>query len=296
MRNSTFSLKVVDGPGVSNICVLSHDGPLIFGRLQTNDCVLTNDVSISRKHFEICKREGKFWIKDLNSRNGTYLNDRPVLTSELKQGDKIRVGKTRLLIEIGSHENDDVVSIHSSGVASRSNIGVRDSQTTEIISARTLHSGKLAKKRILDDNFAHAFLDLPGCAILINGDVVDSIKQNPVNESVFINHDSCLVFPANFDAWQKVLLFSFGSTSTLFLNHTSPRTNLIAHITACLHKFGASGNFLSEYQELPTEIAIGLLKGIDLVVCDTQDPDVAAAIFEKQHAKWLGEVVSTDEV
>lgn len=65
--------------------------PIKIGRAEGNDIVLIH-ASISRFHAEIFEEEDSFYIKDNNSKNGTYLNG--VLTSkgELKNLDTINLG------------------------------------------------------------------------------------------------------------------------------------------------------------------------------------------------------------
>ena len=288
MPNFSFSLKVVSGPAVPDSHVVSNCTPLICGRQKSNDCVLANDVAISRKHFVIDVSDGKYWIKDLNSRNGTYLNDDLILHSELKQGDEIRVGKSRLVVNL-ENANDPFDSV---GVAHQSKILVRDSQTTECISPRQLHIGKIAKKQIVDDAFTQSFLDLSGSAILVNGGVVESIVEKQILETVVVNNSACLVFPQDLESIRQVMQLSFGSSSIVFFNHTSPRVDFIKFLTSRMDKFGSPQEFLSEYFELPTEIANGFLQGIDLIVCDNGEPESAAVIFELYHARWLGDITT----
>ena len=59
------------------------------------DCVLT-DASISRLHARIERKEGKIFLTDMNSTNGTYKNGLrmdPSETIEIEPGDEIRFGK-----------------------------------------------------------------------------------------------------------------------------------------------------------------------------------------------------------
>lgn len=59
------------------------------------DCVLTDD-SISRMHARIDQKEGKIFLTDMNSTNGTYKNGlrmEPSETIEIEPGDEIRFGK-----------------------------------------------------------------------------------------------------------------------------------------------------------------------------------------------------------
>ena len=67
-----------------------------IGRAHDNDIVIS-DSSVSRYHLEIIKtNDGIFIIKDLDSRNGTYVNGRKIKESELKDTDIIRIGNTTL--------------------------------------------------------------------------------------------------------------------------------------------------------------------------------------------------------
>lgn len=73
-----------------------------IGRSKDNDIVLAND-SISSHHAEIhMRREGVFYIVDLSSTNGVYVNDQRVNQTELKDGDLIELGEVRLRFLIAS--------------------------------------------------------------------------------------------------------------------------------------------------------------------------------------------------
>jgi hypothetical protein len=62
--------------------------------------VVGNDNLMSRLHFEIRDEPGGWWVRDLNSANGTFLNGEPVAASVLKDGDEIVAGKTRFSVDI----------------------------------------------------------------------------------------------------------------------------------------------------------------------------------------------------
>ena len=65
----------------------------ILGRGEDSDIII-NDPEVSRKHSAIDIYENKFVIRDLESTNGTYLNDTRIKEDLLKEGDRIRIGNT----------------------------------------------------------------------------------------------------------------------------------------------------------------------------------------------------------
>jgi two-component system cell cycle response regulator len=67
---------------------------LRIGRERGNQIVLPSD-SVSRRHCRIDKRKATGWfIKDLGSTNGTYVNDELIEEYQLRRGDQIKVGDT----------------------------------------------------------------------------------------------------------------------------------------------------------------------------------------------------------
>jgi two-component system cell cycle response regulator len=78
------------GPGMGTRYALS-DSPMILGR--GNDCdIRINDHSVSRKHARIQPGADGYYAVDLQSTNGTFVNDVPVSICKLKDGDYLRVG------------------------------------------------------------------------------------------------------------------------------------------------------------------------------------------------------------
>jgi pSer/pThr/pTyr-binding forkhead associated (FHA) protein len=61
------------------------------------DCeIFLDDVTVSRKHAVVLQREGTFFVDDLGSLNGTFLNRRRIESGELADGDELQIGKYRL--------------------------------------------------------------------------------------------------------------------------------------------------------------------------------------------------------
>ena len=70
------------------------------GRVHANT-VAIDDQKASREHCRITRRpDGSCELVDLDSRNGTHLNGQRVQKSVLHDGDKIRIGKTTLLVHL----------------------------------------------------------------------------------------------------------------------------------------------------------------------------------------------------
>ncbi len=71
----------------------------IIGR--SSDCdVQLLDTQLSRRHTQIERKDGEFWVRDLESRNGTYLGDARIEEPcRLTSGDEIRVGGLSLIFD-----------------------------------------------------------------------------------------------------------------------------------------------------------------------------------------------------
>ncbi len=78
-----------------------------IGRSPECDVVIS-DASISRRHARLQRREASYWLVDLQSRYGCFVNDQPVHEVALKHGDKLRLGNVVLQFEdLGSDERAD---------------------------------------------------------------------------------------------------------------------------------------------------------------------------------------------
>jgi pSer/pThr/pTyr-binding forkhead associated (FHA) protein len=72
------------------------DGQLQIGRAEACQIRLP-DTYVSQFHARIYPRDGAWFVEDLGSTNGTYLNQRRITSpAELRAGDRLRVGKTTL--------------------------------------------------------------------------------------------------------------------------------------------------------------------------------------------------------
>lgn len=71
---------------------LSSD-ELILGRSSDADIQIDRD-SVSRRHARIARTEEGWAVSDLQSTNGTYINDQPVREQVLRDGDYLKIGNT----------------------------------------------------------------------------------------------------------------------------------------------------------------------------------------------------------
>lgn len=69
-----------------------------MGRSDARDIVLY-DPSSSRHQVDIVLKDGVFWLQDLKSANGTFVNGERASERQLRHGDRIRVGSTELRFE-----------------------------------------------------------------------------------------------------------------------------------------------------------------------------------------------------
>jgi pSer/pThr/pTyr-binding forkhead associated (FHA) protein len=70
------------------------DGPLVLGRDPANQ-VAVADAAVSLKHCSLSEvSSGVFEIADLDSHNGTFVNETRVNRKTVQHGDRIRIGSS----------------------------------------------------------------------------------------------------------------------------------------------------------------------------------------------------------
>ena len=63
------------------------------------DLVLARNEEASRQHCALLYAQRSFWLEDLQSSNGTFVNDQPVTRVRLKSGDRVRIGVQVLVVK-----------------------------------------------------------------------------------------------------------------------------------------------------------------------------------------------------
>ena len=108
--NNLASILTIQTPnGSSQVVKLRKDDVTIFGRNRGDFKI--NDNEISSTHCQIHYIKGHFHIFDMNSTNGTYVNEERIIKCRLEHKDVITIGQSTILFEQVSEQ-----SIADSGV------------------------------------------------------------------------------------------------------------------------------------------------------------------------------------
>lgn len=125
------TLVFLNGDSMSTSVPLERE-EVIIGRALNTD-VRLNDFKVSRQHASIStiydaeKRDTKYLLTDLDSKNGTFINGEPIGREWLHNGDKISIGQHLLRFELLDEidreyhrqirrlvTHDDLTGLHSS--------------------------------------------------------------------------------------------------------------------------------------------------------------------------------------
>jgi predicted component of type VI protein secretion system len=99
-------LRYINKLGIAKDIELTGE-PLSIGRSREADIPLLDD-RVSRVHCGIRLSDGEFYLKDLKSRNGTFVNGQRVEdTIKIKPGDRIQVGSTLFVLDPVSTKDGD---------------------------------------------------------------------------------------------------------------------------------------------------------------------------------------------
>ncbi|MDO7688645.1 MAG: ATP-binding protein [Pirellulales bacterium] len=128
-RQLVPSLYVIQGNGqgshfdLAQLISSSNGHAIGIGREKGND-IAVEDHEASRRHAEIRKHNDTFVLTDLDSSNGTFLNNGRISEAELKSGDRIQIGRTLFLYSQGENghlpsANVEIVGTESGNDGSR---------------------------------------------------------------------------------------------------------------------------------------------------------------------------------
>ena len=132
-----FEFVVRSGKEAGRTVVVSSGQTISLGRLKGCD-VVVDDEAASRRHCTVTGREDVCVVADLQSANGTFVNEKRIATVELQKGDKIRIGST--VIEL-TDVIDNTSAVRSPGA------GIGASSTTSLSIVES-HSNTLVQRAV----------------------------------------------------------------------------------------------------------------------------------------------------
>ncbi len=88
-------LLVKHGPNAGSTFLLDRE--ITTAGRNTDSDVFLDDVTVSRTHAEVRRRELEWFVHDLGSLNGTYVNGERVDIAKLASGDELQIGKFKLV-------------------------------------------------------------------------------------------------------------------------------------------------------------------------------------------------------
>jgi signal transduction histidine kinase len=110
-----------------------------IGRV-SNNTIQLHDTEVSRTHAQLRQQEEGYFLRDLDSSNGTFVNGRRLVEHELSSGDQLQLGSTVLLYTgvTGSHFEDladkiNIVAPHSESEGSRIVHTVTQSEGSQLL-------------------------------------------------------------------------------------------------------------------------------------------------------------------
>lgn len=101
-NRNTYHVVLTDMHSMAKTFQVKLERSVIIGHKRgICDIVLDYEKSVSGKHCEITVQDGKFYLKDLQSTNGTYVNGSKVLSeTEIFSGNIIKLGRLEMKFEV----------------------------------------------------------------------------------------------------------------------------------------------------------------------------------------------------
>ena len=192
---------------------LEKGASIVVGRRGSNHVVIDN-AAVSDSHARIFSRGGEFYVEDLDSTNGTFVNNKSVKTRRLHDGDVIAIGRHELTVDLSG-------ALDAEGPMAPPSVGAVASRD-KTSSLSTVGYRKIIEKNVDDPNRATLFIlrfkDRQLRKYLLRPDNPLSIGRLEDNDVLIENdavsgHHARVVFRD--DAF---LLEDLGSTNGTFVN------------------------------------------------------------------------------
>ncbi len=141
MASSALMIEIRNAAGANSRHKVDGQNVLI-GRTRDAGLPLESNT-ISRRHAEILRDPfGRWWIRDLGSRNGTHVNGARVTESVVKPGDLIQLGEFALTLS--PVEDSNAEPLPPTGSTIQTNLSVVDGQVGRITSLKDFDIPRLS--------------------------------------------------------------------------------------------------------------------------------------------------------
>ena len=119
-------LQVIKGPDRGRVYPLPEGEPQLIGR--STEALPMEDTAVSRRHAELTPDDGTWYVRDLDSANGTMVNGEPLTgRRKLSPGDELACGETVFrLIDSNRDIGGPIGSLEQERLASRGPDGRHD--------------------------------------------------------------------------------------------------------------------------------------------------------------------------
>ena len=134
-----------------NSYVIKGESSLLIGRLPGNDIVIENDA-VSGNHARIVANNDEYVVEDLDSTNGTFVNNKRIRSRKLKDEDIIVIGKHELVFKMaGEGHTDENISTGGSGpMTLRDKTAALDARGYQKLMAQNVYDANKATLLILN--------------------------------------------------------------------------------------------------------------------------------------------------
>lgn len=95
----TWYLQQQTGRRFDDVAVLNEGQSVVVGRSTEADVTCPRDTAMSSRHLRVMIQDGTCQINDLNSANGSFINEEKIDTGQLNPGDQLRCGQTHFQLE-----------------------------------------------------------------------------------------------------------------------------------------------------------------------------------------------------
>ena len=97
-KGGLAELIIVRGPQAGEVFVLDIS-EITIGRDPSCE-VFLNDRTVSRRHAHLSLRDGRAFVEDLGSLNGTWVDGAIVSSGELQSGSSLQIGTFKMVLNI----------------------------------------------------------------------------------------------------------------------------------------------------------------------------------------------------